>query len=102
MDFGIATLSRGECATRQGYGAVAGRAEALGFAFLGVNDHVVIPSDIASRYPYSQDGRWVARSAGECLDQLATLAFIAGRTERLRLLTSVMVVPQRHPLLAGK
>jgi alkanesulfonate monooxygenase SsuD/methylene tetrahydromethanopterin reductase-like flavin-dependent oxidoreductase (luciferase family) len=49
----------------------------------------------------TSDGRWEARSAGECPDQLATLAFTAGRTERLRL-TSVMVVPQRHPLLAGK
>jgi alkanesulfonate monooxygenase SsuD/methylene tetrahydromethanopterin reductase-like flavin-dependent oxidoreductase (luciferase family) len=42
------------------------------------------------------------RTAGECLDQLATLAFLAARTERLRLLTSVMVVPQRHPVLTAK
>ena len=61
-----------------------------------------MPRDIASRYPYSESGEWAARTAGECLDQLSTLAFLAGRTERLRLLTSVMVVPQRHPVLTAK
>ena len=61
-----------------------------------------MPRDIASRYPYSESGEWAARTAGECLDQLAALAFLAACTERLRLLTSVMVVPQRHPVLTAK
>ena len=102
MDFGVATVTRGECAAREGYIAVAEAAERLGFGFISVNDHVVVPRDIASRYPYSESGEWAARTAGECLDQLNTLAFIAARTERLRLLTSVMVVPQRHPVLTAK
>jgi probable F420-dependent oxidoreductase len=102
MDIGIATNSRGECSTRQGYSAVAKRAEQLGFAFIGVNDHLVVPRAVASRYPYSEDGTWAGAAAGECLDQLTTLAFIAGCTERLKLLTSVMVVPHRQPVLAAK
>jgi len=102
MDFGVGTMTRGECATRDGYTAVAERAERLGFGFISVNDHIVIPGDIASRYPYSEEGQWPGRTAGECLDQLAALAFLAGRTERIRLLTSVMVVPQRHPVLTAK
>jgi probable F420-dependent oxidoreductase len=102
MDFGVATVTRGACAAREGYIAVAEAAERLGFGFISVNDHVVVPRDIASRYPYSESGEWAARTAGECLDQLNTLAFIAARTERVRLLTSVMVVPQRHPVLTAK
>lgn len=102
MDFGVGTMTRGECATRDGYSAVAARAEQLGFGFLSVNDHIVIPRDIASRYPYSEEGQWPGRTAGECLDQLATLAFLAARTERIRLLTSVMVVPQRPAVLTAK
>ena len=102
MDFGVGTMTRGDCATRQGYTAVAEAAERLGFGFVSVNDHIVIPGDIASRYPYSEEGQWPGRTAGECLDQLAALAFLAGRTERVRLLTSVMVVPHRHPVLAAK
>ena len=102
MDFGVATVTRGECSSREGYIAVAEAAERLGFGFISVNDHVVVPRDIASRYPYSDSGEWAARTAGECLDQLATLAFLAGRTRALRLLTSVMVVPQRQPVLTAK
>ena len=102
MDFGVATLTRGECASREGYIAVAETAEGLGFGFISVNDHIVVPRDIASRYPYSESGEWAARTMGDCLDQLGTLAFLAARTERLRLLTSVMVVPQRHPVMTAK
>src|SRR3990172_2178666 len=102
MDFGVGTLTRGECSTREGYIAVAEAAERLGFGFIGVNDHIVVPGDIASRYPYSEDGQWAGRTAGDCLDELAPLAFIAGRTERLGLLTSVMVLPHRQPVLAAK
>ena len=47
---------------------------------------------------YSHGEEMAAAAAG----QLSTLAFLAGRTERLRLLTSVMVVPQRHPVLTAK
>ena len=102
MDFGVATSTRGAVGNREGYIAVAERAERLGFGFISVNDHVIVPRDIASRYPYSESGEWAGRTVGECLDQLSTLAFLAGRTERLRLLTSVMVVPQRHPVLTAK
>ena len=102
MDFGIATLTRGACARREGYIAVAEAAEGLGFGFISVNDHIVVPRGIASRYPYSESGEWAGRTVGECLDQLTALAFLAARTERLQLLTSVMVVPQRHPVLTAK
>ena len=54
MDFGVATVTRGECSSREGYIAVAEAAERLGFGFISVNDHVVVPRDIASRYPYSE------------------------------------------------
>jgi probable F420-dependent oxidoreductase len=102
MDFGVATSSRGALGNRGGYIAVAEAAERLGFGFISVNDHVIVPRDIASRYPYSETGEWAAAAAGECLEQLSTLSFLAGRTERVRLLTSVMVVPQRQPVLAAK
>src|SRR5258708_39995307 len=102
MDFGVATSTRGALGNREGYIAVAECAERLGFGFISVNDHVVVPRDIASRYPYSESGEWAGRAVGECLDQLSTLAFLAGGTGRLRLVTSVMVGPQRHPVLTGK
>ncbi|HEU0160184.1 MAG TPA: LLM class F420-dependent oxidoreductase [Hyphomicrobiaceae bacterium] len=102
MDFGVATSTRGATSTREGYIAVAEAAERLGFGFLSVNDHVVVPGGIASKYPYSGDHKWAGASVGECLDLITTLAFLAGRTERLQLLSSVMVVPQRQPVLTAK
>jgi probable F420-dependent oxidoreductase len=102
MDIGIATSSRGALGNRGGYIAVGEAAERLGYGFISVNDHVIVPRDIASRYPYSESGEWAGAAAGECLEQLSTLSFLAGRTERIKLLTSVMVVPHRQPVLAAK
>jgi probable F420-dependent oxidoreductase len=102
MDFGVNTMSRGPMARREGYAAVAEKAEALGFGYLTVNDHVVVPTDIDSRYPYTEEGSWPGSVFGECFDQIATMAFVAGRTKRIRLLSSVMVLPHRQPVLAAK
>lgn len=102
MKFGVTTLTRGCFTTRAAYEQAAGAAERLGYDFIAVNDHVVVPSGIASNYPYSETGAWEAAESGHCFDQLATLSFLAGCTKRLRLMSSVMVVPHRHPVLAAK
>ena len=102
MRFGVNILSRGPMATQEGYLTVAAAAERFGYDFVSVNDHIVVPADIDSRYPYSEDGGWAGSTTGQCLEQLSTLAFLAGCTRRVRLLTSVMVVPHRQPVLAAK
>jgi len=102
IEFGISTLSRGILVSRQAYMRVAQVAERAGFAFLSVNDHLVVPGNLGSAYPYTQGGAWAAAEHGHCFDQLATLAFLAGCTSRLRLLTSVMVVPHRPPIATAK
>lgn len=102
MKFGVNVLSRGPMANRAGYKAVASAAERLGFDFVSANDHVIVPADIDSRYPYSEEGDWAGRASGQCLEVLSTLAFLAGCTERVRLLSSVMVVPHRPAILAAK
>jgi probable F420-dependent oxidoreductase len=102
IEFGISTLSRGILVSREAYMQVAQAAERAGFAFLSVNDHLVVPGNLGSTYPYTQGGAWAAAEHGHCFDQLATLAFLAGCTSRLRLLTSVMVVPHRPPIATAK
>lgn len=102
MQFGISTLSRGLMTNRAAYMAVAQAAEAAGFAFMSVNDHIVVPSKLGSAYPYTQGGVWSASEHGHCFDQLAAIAFLAGCTTRLRLLTSVMVVPHRPVIQTAK
>jgi len=102
MDFGVNLMTRGITGGPEGLAAMAGRGEALGFAHVTANDHVVVPNRIASRYPYTPTGAWPGARAGECLEQVTVLGFLAAATSRVRLVTSVMVVPHRPAVLAAK
>jgi len=101
MEFGFGIPSRGPLARREAIGQIVRKAEALGFGYLSVSDHVVMPRSNESTYPYSRTG--VFPSGGEdFLEQLTLLSYLAGVTEKARLVTSVMVVPHRQPVLAAK
>jgi probable F420-dependent oxidoreductase len=76
--------------------------EALGFDYATFSDHVVIPKDIHAIYPYSATGEFPNSAGGERQDQLTALSFVAAKTTRLRLITSVMVVPHRPAVLTAK
>src|ERR1700684_3181217 len=58
MDFGIHFGTRGCLASRDNIITLGQRAEALGFAYLGVADHLVVPVQSDVRYPYTADGIW--------------------------------------------
>lgn len=102
MEFGIHIGTRGCMASRENMMALATGAEANGYAILGVNDHLIMPVTTGVRYPYTADGIHPAAQSGECFDAIATLAFLAGCTKRIKLLTSVVVVPHRPPVLTAK
>ncbi|MSP68472.1 MAG: LLM class F420-dependent oxidoreductase [Alphaproteobacteria bacterium] len=100
MKFGFVLPNRGPLAAPEAMIQLAHAGEELGFAYAAVGDHVMVPRAVASRYPYSETGDF--GQSGECYDQLALLAFVAAQTRRVRLLTSVMVVPHRQPVTAAK
>ena len=102
MNFGYDIPTRGPLSSPEDITDIAQRGEALGFGTAYVNDHIVIPRDIASRYPYSEEGDWAGGRFGEAMDILAMLSFLASATSTVRLLTSVMVVPYRQPVLTAK
>lgn len=102
MDFGFGIPMRGPLANIESISEIATSGEALGFNIVTVSDHVVVPRNIASIYPYNEDGSFAGKDTGECLEQLTTLMAIAAITKNLRLLTSVMVLPHRNPILAAK
>ena len=77
-------------------------AEEAGLAYATFSDHVVIPTEITSPYPYSATGEFTNQGTGERNEQLIELAFVAARTTKLKLVTSVMVVPHRPAVLAAK
>jgi len=102
MDYGFYLPMRGPIATTEGIEAMARRGEELGFSYVAVPDHIVIPRDIESRYPYTESGEFRWGQYGDCLEQLAVLSFLAARTSTLRLLTSIMVLPHRNPVFTAK
>lgn len=102
MQYGFNIPTRGPLAKPDDIAAIARHGEALGFDYVLVPDHIVIPRSIDSRYPYSATGAFPGAAFPECLDQLSTMAFLAAATSKIRMLTSVMVVPHRNPVLTAK
>lgn len=76
--------------------------EAAGFDSLWVSDHVVLPAEITSWYPFAADGRATWPSDSPWLETIVVLAAAAVSTERVRLGTAVLVIPQRNPILLAK
>src|SRR5262245_1196733 len=70
--------------------AAAQSAERAGFDYVSCCDHVAVP---AAR---------VAAMGATWFDAGSTLAFVASATSRIRLLTHILVLPYRHPLVVAK
>ncbi len=104
MHFGFYLPNSGPTASPDSLAEIARRGDSLGFHCLVAPDHIIQPTRIESPYPYSVGGGFGGgtRSVGEWPEQITTLAFLAGVTQRLRLVTSVMIVPYRNPILTAK
>jgi probable F420-dependent oxidoreductase len=102
MQFGINVQNMRPWTTGETIEMLGTRAEELGFDSVWVSDHVVIPERMESTYPYGGPGTFTPATVGNCFEAITTLAFLAGRTSRIQLGVSVLVVPQRPPLLSAK
>lgn len=81
---------------------IAEQGEAMGFDYLTMTDHVVLPDTRVPGYPYSESGEFYEDAPTERHEQLLGMAYIAARTTRIRLVAAVMVVPHRPAVLAAK
>lgn len=77
-------------------------AEAAGFESVIAVEHVVIPTDYSTRYPYAESGRLPGGVDMAWPDPLAWLTFVGAVTSKLKLITGVLVLPQRNPLVLAK
>jgi len=90
MHFGVGLPHFRRLASTEAIVTVAQQAEALGFDSVWVSDHIVVPRSAIPRF-------------GEVFfEPFTTLAYVAGKTRRIRLGTSVIILPYRHPLFMGK
>jgi probable F420-dependent oxidoreductase len=102
MLIGTDIPTRGPWATPDVMARIAKEAEALGFGYLTLSDHVLIPRDIQAPYPYSETGAFPLLQNNALQEQLTAVAWLAGQTSRIRFHTSVMVVPHRPAVLTAK
>jgi probable F420-dependent oxidoreductase len=102
MHFGFSLPGRGPLARRDMLARLAEKADALRYASVFVTDHVVIPTSYSSAYPYSPSGKFAGDWTNGYLEPLALMGFLAGLTSRIRLGTSVLVIPYRNPLVVAK
>ncbi len=77
-------------------------AERVGFSFAVAIEHVVLPTDYNSTYPYSPTGKLPGDHLTSLPDPLVWMTHVAACTERLRFMTGVLILPQRNPLVLAK
>jgi probable F420-dependent oxidoreductase len=102
MNFGCVFPNRGPMATPANLGRFAEKAEALGYDTVWFSDHIVIPTEVKSFYPYDPSGRMAFNPAEPYWEPLTVIGYVAGRTSRVRLGTSVLVLPYRNPIVTAK
>src|SRR5713226_3484159 len=81
---------------------IATQGEAIGFDYLTMTDHVVLPDTKVPGYPYSESGEFYEDAPTERHEQLIGMAYVAAKTTRIRLVTAILVVPHRPAVLAAK
>lgn len=102
MNFGVIFANVGPFSTPEGARAIATAAESAGFDSLWTVEHVVVPADYESTYPYDPSGRMPGGEATDIPDPLVWLAYVAGVTTTIKLGTGILIVPQRNPAVVAK
>jgi probable F420-dependent oxidoreductase len=102
MRIGAKLPNSGSLALKAGVPAMACALENAGYDSLWVSDHIVMPREMRSWYPFAADGKATWPSDLPYLDALIVLAMAAAATKRVRLGTAVLVLGLRPPLEFAK
>jgi probable F420-dependent oxidoreductase len=89
MKFGLSLRNTGPGSSAEAIEAGAETAERLGWETVWTTDHVLVPESAAGEY-------------GRTFEVIETLAWVGARHPRIKLGTSVIVVPQRNAVLLAK
>lgn len=102
MQFGIVFANTGRAVQPEGAVALAQIAEEAGFDSLWTVEHVVVPAGYESAYPYSSSGKMPGPEESPIPDPLIWLTWVAAATQRIKLATGILILPQRHPAVLAK
>jgi probable F420-dependent oxidoreductase len=89
MHFGVIVPNYGPGSSPDGIWSAVVAADELGFTSVWTTEHIIV-------------GREAVESYGRVYDPLVTLGWIAGWTERIRLGTSIVIVPLHNPIHLAK
>jgi probable F420-dependent oxidoreductase len=101
MQVGVVLL-RSVTASPNDLTSLAQTIERLGFHSIWVTEHIAIPVEIRSRYPYSEDGRPSFGPETEWPEAMVALGYVAAVTRRVRLGTAVIPMITRDPVSMAK
>ena len=102
MKFAIAFSNTGPFTHPAKAVEMAQAAEAAGFESLWTVEHVVVPSEYASAYPYSPTGKMPGGEDSPIPDPLIWLTYVAAATTTINLATGILILPQRNPVVLAK
>ena len=102
MLIGAKLQNSGPLPMTRGIPELAATLERGGADSIWVSDHVVMPREINSRYPFATDGRATWPTDTPYIEALVALALAAAATARVRLGTAVLVLPLRNPVMFAK
>ena len=102
MQIGFNLPVSGPMATPAIMADVARLGESLGFDYLTMTDHIALPDTSTPGYPYSETGEFYSPDPGKRFEQLTATAWVAAKTEKIRLVLAVMVVPHRPAVVTSK
>ena len=98
MKYGVSLIVRGEDVGPETFDAMAQKAEAIDLDILWSSDHLVMMPMIHSKYPGTADGQMPEGWKRKYYQPFSTLNYVAARTSRIRIGTSVLILPMRNPI----
>ena len=102
MQFGFNLPNTGALAAPDVVLRIAREGETLGYDYLTVTDHVVLPDMAEPGYPYSESGAFYSRDSAYRHEMLTLASYLAAATAKLRIVLAVLVIPHRPAVLAAK
>jgi probable F420-dependent oxidoreductase len=102
MNFGLAMVFMGSCGEPPMLRRLAALVDEAGMPSIWAPDHTVFPPDAPAGYPYTKSGSFDPAQGLACHDSITTLAWVSELAPRARVGISVLVVPNRNPVLMTK
>jgi probable F420-dependent oxidoreductase len=102
LRFGAKIDNYGPAVARLGIAQPAARAEAAGFSSLWLSDHVVMPAQTRSTFPFTDDGKIYWDPRDPWYEPVVCLPVLAEATATAEIGVGVLLAALRHPVILAK